>query len=139
MSAELRQRGGAGLLIIGLNDTHVVMMVCSLCVPTTSPTNRWPEQAPWGEPQDQGGMGGNCRQKRTGFPEVVWGVGKSPLQIVTIMRKLIERDQLALATRVEPHVRPSTKGHMLACIAAQVVLTACQQRNTCRCEPGKDL
>jgi len=44
------------------------------------------------------------RQKRTGFPEVVWGVGKSPLQIVTIMRKLIERDQLALATRVEPHI-----------------------------------
>lgn len=34
-------------------------------------------------------------------------MGKTPLQIVTVMHKLMERGQLALATRVEPHVRPA--------------------------------
>lgn len=45
-----------------------------------------------------------CRSERTGFPEVVWGPGKTPLQIVTIMRKLAEQDQLAVASRIEPEV-----------------------------------
>lgn len=44
------------------------------------------------------------RRERTGFPEVVWGPGKTPLQIATIMRKLAEQDQLAVASRIEPEV-----------------------------------
>lgn len=44
------------------------------------------------------------RERRTGFPEVVWGAGKSPLQIATIMHTLIDRDQLAVATRVDAQV-----------------------------------
>ena len=44
------------------------------------------------------------RRERTGFPEVVWGPGKTPLQIATIMRKLAEQDQLAVASRIEPGV-----------------------------------
>jgi NCAIR mutase (PurE)-related protein len=35
---------------------------------------------------------------------VVWGPGKTPLQIATIMRKLAEQDQLAVASRIEPGV-----------------------------------
>ena len=45
-----------------------------------------------------------CRADRTGFPEVIWGANKTPLQIVTILRKLAESDDVAVATRVDPQV-----------------------------------
>lgn len=41
------------------------------------------------------------RADRTGFPEVIWGANKTPLQLVTIMRKLIESEDKAVATRVD--------------------------------------
>ena len=41
------------------------------------------------------------RALRTGFPEVVFGQGKSPAQIVTLMRRLFARHGLVLATRVD--------------------------------------
>lgn len=46
-----------------------------------------------------------CRADRTGFPEVIWGSNKTPLQLVTIMRKLIESEEKAIATCVEPQAR----------------------------------
>jgi len=42
------------------------------------------------------------RALRTGFPEVVLGLGKTPAQLVTIARRLAARHPLVLATRVEP-------------------------------------
>ena len=42
------------------------------------------------------------RALRNGFPEVVFGLGKSPGQIVAIVRRLHARHGLVLATRVEP-------------------------------------
>eukprot|EP00898_Chlorokybus_atmophyticus_P001337 jgi/Chlat1/2203/Chrsp17S02856 len=41
------------------------------------------------------------RQSRTGFPEVVWGPGKSPDQIAKIMTVLAQKQPLAIATRVD--------------------------------------
>ncbi|MBC7880609.1 MAG: nickel pincer cofactor biosynthesis protein LarB [Anaerolineae bacterium] len=44
------------------------------------------------------------RKERTGFPEVVWGPGKTPEQIAEILLRLSKRQPVAMATRVEPAV-----------------------------------
>ncbi|NWG03950.1 MAG: nickel pincer cofactor biosynthesis protein LarB [Syntrophaceae bacterium] len=41
------------------------------------------------------------RSLRKGFPEVIWGEGKTPLQIVSIMKQLREKGQNILITRLE--------------------------------------
>src|SRR5258708_39780560 len=40
------------------------------------------------------------RALRAGFPEVVFGPGKTPAQLVTIVSRLLKRNDLVLATRV---------------------------------------
>jgi hypothetical protein len=42
------------------------------------------------------------REKRTGFPEVIFGQGKTAEQLTAIFRKLMEHSDRVLATRVEP-------------------------------------
>ncbi|MCS7293428.1 MAG: nickel pincer cofactor biosynthesis protein LarB [Gloeomargarita sp. SKYBB_i_bin120] len=42
------------------------------------------------------------RQQRTGIPEVVWGLGKTPAQIAAILWQMYQRAGLAMATRVSP-------------------------------------
>ncbi len=42
------------------------------------------------------------RHLRCGFPEVIYSEGKTPEQVVTIMRKVAERETICLATRVSP-------------------------------------
>jgi NCAIR mutase (PurE)-related protein len=42
------------------------------------------------------------RVARQGFPEVVFGAGKSPAQVVAIMTEFVQRSGRALATRAEP-------------------------------------
>lgn len=44
------------------------------------------------------------RALRTGFPEVIWGPGKTPGQIVEIMRSLLQHHPVVMATRIEPAV-----------------------------------
>ena len=44
------------------------------------------------------------RRVRCGFPEVIFGQGKTAVQIEAILRTLIEHDQEGLVTRVEPAV-----------------------------------
>ena len=47
------------------------------------------------------------RQLRTGFPEVIWGPGKTPTQIAQIMaamRRSQGQDATIMATRIEPDV-----------------------------------
>lgn len=44
------------------------------------------------------------RSLRTGFPEVVWGPGKTPEQIVRIMQAMRQRNPVVMATRIEPEV-----------------------------------
>jgi NCAIR mutase (PurE)-related protein len=46
----------------------------------------------------------NHRQLRTGFPEAIWGPGKSPEQIIELMRAMMQRGSLVLATRIAPEV-----------------------------------
>jgi NCAIR mutase (PurE)-related protein len=41
------------------------------------------------------------RALRTGFPEVIFGLGKTPAQLVAIARRLHERHGVVLATRVD--------------------------------------
>jgi NCAIR mutase (PurE)-related protein len=41
------------------------------------------------------------REKRTGFPEVIYGEGKTAEQIVLIMQKLMQHSDRVLATRVD--------------------------------------
>ena len=44
------------------------------------------------------------RQLRTGFPEVIWGPGKTPEQIAQIMEVMRLRNPVVMATRIEPAV-----------------------------------
>ncbi|MBW4647515.1 MAG: nickel pincer cofactor biosynthesis protein LarB [Kastovskya adunca ATA6-11-RM4] len=45
------------------------------------------------------------RRLRTGFPEVIWGQGKTPEQIAQIMEVMRDRaDDIVMATRIEPQV-----------------------------------
>jgi len=44
------------------------------------------------------------RTLRTGFPEVIWGPGKTPDQIVEIIEVMRGRNPAVMATRIEPEV-----------------------------------
>lgn len=44
------------------------------------------------------------RAARTGFPEVIWGPGKTPEQIAAIMSRLAETEAAVVATRITPEV-----------------------------------
>ena len=46
------------------------------------------------------------RALRKGFPEIIFGAGKTPAQVVGIATKLVEYEQRVLATRIAPeHAR----------------------------------
>ncbi|MBW4560347.1 MAG: nickel pincer cofactor biosynthesis protein LarB [Mojavia pulchra JT2-VF2] len=44
------------------------------------------------------------RSLRTGFPEVIWGLGKTPDQIAQIMEVMRHRSPVVMATRIEPAI-----------------------------------
>jgi pyridinium-3,5-biscarboxylic acid mononucleotide synthase len=44
------------------------------------------------------------RSLRTGFPEVIWGPGKTPSQIAQIMEVMRQRNPVVMATRIEPEI-----------------------------------
>ncbi|MCL1473656.1 nickel pincer cofactor biosynthesis protein LarB [Argonema antarcticum] len=44
------------------------------------------------------------RRLRTGFPEVIWGLGKTPDQIVQIIEVMRQHNPVVMATRIEPAV-----------------------------------
>ena len=44
------------------------------------------------------------RALRTGFPEVIWGLGKTPQQIAQIMNAMRDRSNTIMVTRIEPNV-----------------------------------
>jgi pyridinium-3,5-biscarboxylic acid mononucleotide synthase len=44
------------------------------------------------------------RALRTGFPEVIWGPGKTSTQIAKIIEALRQRNPVVMATRIEPEV-----------------------------------
>src|SRR5262249_29295198 len=49
------------------------------------------------------------RALRAGFPEVVYGPGKTPQQLVTIVSRLFDRNGVVLATRVSPEGREAVR------------------------------
>ncbi len=51
------------------------------------------------------------RSVRQGFPEVVYGEGKTPEQIVSILHRLVHREGAALATRVDEHTAHEVRSH----------------------------
>ncbi len=44
------------------------------------------------------------RQLRTGFPEFIWGLGKTPLQIIKIIQAMRHKQSVVMATRITPAV-----------------------------------
>jgi pyridinium-3,5-biscarboxylic acid mononucleotide synthase len=56
----------------------------------------------------------NHRQLRTGFPEVIWGLGKTPQQIANIMQVMRDKHPVVMATRITPEVysllQPQVRG-----------------------------
>jgi len=80
------------------------------------------------------------RALRTGFPEVVFGQGKSPEQIVGIARRLVARHRVVLATRVDAASRaamaaefPDAEVHE----RARVVIVRRKRRRVTRARNGK--
>jgi pyridinium-3,5-biscarboxylic acid mononucleotide synthase len=45
------------------------------------------------------------RGKRTGFPEVIFGLGKTPTQIIEIFRLMSQQQPVVMATRITPEVQ----------------------------------
>lgn len=52
------------------------------------------------------------RQLRTGFPEVIWGEGKTPEQIIAIFQAMIFQKGCVMATRIEPKVFDQLRSHL---------------------------
>lgn len=52
------------------------------------------------------------RSLRTGFPEVIWGPGKTVEQIVGIMKAMRDRVPVVMATRIEPQVAQQIRAAM---------------------------
>jgi len=52
------------------------------------------------------------RALRSGFPEVVFGQGKQPSQVAAIARRLSERSDKVLVTRVDPGMAESVRAEM---------------------------
>ena len=51
------------------------------------------------------------RALRKNFPEVIFGAGKTPAQVLAIGRKLVEREQHVLVTRIDPGHARALKKH----------------------------
>lgn len=52
------------------------------------------------------------RELRTGFPEVIWGPGKTATQIAQIMRVMRDRASMVMATRIETEKYVEIKGQL---------------------------
>lgn len=52
------------------------------------------------------------RTLRTGFPEVIWGLGKTPEQIAQIMAVMRQKTSVVMATRIEPDVYEQLRSHV---------------------------
>ncbi len=64
------------------------------------------------EPVDEFAKVDHHRALRTGFPEVIWGPGKTPEQIVKIIQAMRDRTSVVMATRIEPGVYNVLRTHL---------------------------
>jgi hypothetical protein len=49
------------------------------------------------------------REIRTGFPEVIYGAGKTTAQVIEIAKRIVERHHVALATRCTPEMAEAVR------------------------------
>ncbi|CAD5931386.1 Pyridinium-3,5-biscarboxylic acid mononucleotide synthase [Planktothrix tepida] len=52
------------------------------------------------------------RKLRTGFPEVIWGLNKTPEQIIKIIEVMRSRNPVVMATRIEPDIYQQLKAQI---------------------------
>src|SRR5579883_1366163 len=83
------------------------------------------------EPVDDFAHIDHHRALRTGFPEVIWGLGKTPDQIAQIMQVMRDRAAVVMATRIEPDVYTQVKSKV-----PDVVYYATARICALRQEPG---
>ena len=77
------------------------------------------------------------RALRTGFPEVIWGPGKTPSQIVEIMRSLHQHHPVVMATRIERLVYEQIRQDLpMAMYYSPARICALVPLNLNPCQPG---
>jgi pyridinium-3,5-biscarboxylic acid mononucleotide synthase len=54
----------------------------------------------------------SSREHRTGFPEVIWGLGKTPAQIIQIIQVMRQHQSIVMATRITPAVYAELHQHI---------------------------
>lgn len=64
------------------------------------------------EPVEEFAKVDHHRGLRTGFPEVIWGPGKTPEQIARIMEAMRDRAAVVMATRIEPTIYQQLKARI---------------------------
>lgn len=69
------------------------------------------------------------RQRRTGFPEVVFGEGKTPEQLRGIFLKLSEHADRVLATRVSPDKAAAVLADLPSAVYSETARTLAWRRN----------
>src|SRR5665213_2910206 len=63
------------------------------------------------------------RRRRTGFPEVIFALGKTPAEVAQIAAIVLEREPVLLATRVSPE--------QFAAVQAQFPMAVFHERARC--------
>jgi NCAIR mutase (PurE)-related protein len=77
------------------------------------------------------------RQLRTGFPEVIWGLGKTPEQIAQIMVAMGRRSPIVMATRIEAAVAQQLEGQVPGLIYYPLArIAAIRNEETAARHPG---
>ncbi|APB33859.1 circadian phase modifier CpmA-like protein [Gloeomargarita lithophora Alchichica-D10] len=72
------------------------------------------------------------RPGRTGVPEVVWGLGKTPAQIASILQQIYDQSGLAMATRIAPDIAQEIQSKLAHCTydaLAEILLVGTPQVN----------
>lgn len=59
------------------------------------------------------------RRRRTGFPEVIFGQGKTPEEVARIAQVILEREPVLLATRVSKEQSEAVRAHFPAAVFHQ--------------------
>lgn len=78
------------------------------------------------------------RQNRTGFPEVIWGLGKTPTQIVEIIRLMRQQQQsVVMATRIAPTVYTELQQHIPDLVYYQAAQICALTPSKIAVQPGK--
>jgi NCAIR mutase (PurE)-related protein len=75
------------------------------------------------------------RAIRQGFPEVLFGTGKTPAQIASIARRIVDRGQTLLVTRTTEEAFAAVKGVVpAACFHPEARIISCRQADM---QPGR--